>query len=188
VNTIQSALSSPRTARILFWLGAVVLVAGTIFFLVRFFGRDDIRRTEIVNLPSRPSPTVAKQTSLDPRARRVATHFIETAVRRKNLAKAWRLAHPDLRQGMTREEWLTGTIPVVPYTLPIRRIRLEVTYSAPREAQLRATLIPRNGSSVDAAVFEIGLTKVGRGANDRWLVDYWGPANTLSPPPRTTSR
>ena len=41
--------------------------------------------------------------------------FVRTAVRRNDLAASWHLIHPNLKQGMTKEQWLTGDIPVVPF-------------------------------------------------------------------------
>ena len=56
-----------------------------------------------------------KQVPLDAAARKVAGRFILTAVARQNLAESYALAHPELRQGMSKREWLTGNIPVVYY-------------------------------------------------------------------------
>src|SRR5262249_38569933 len=55
------------------------------------------------------------KSKVQPAERRVALEFIHTAVARKNLARAWELAAPELRHDTTREEWLAGTMRVVPY-------------------------------------------------------------------------
>ena len=41
--------------------------------------------------------------------------FVRTAVRRHNLEASWPLIHPNLKQGLSKKEWLTGDIPVVPF-------------------------------------------------------------------------
>jgi hypothetical protein len=182
MNTVQSALNSPRFTRVLFWLGAVVLVIGMVFFLVKVFGGDDATvsvdssgQRGNLQLPA-ANGTKAK---FDPQAQRVAQDFIVTAVRRKDLAKAWTLAHQDLKQGMSRKEWLTGNIPVVPYTYELSEARFKLDYSYKRETQLTVALIPKNPQA-DAAAFDIGLKQVGSGKDAHWLVDYWAPSG--SPP------
>ena len=41
--------------------------------------------------------------------------FILTASHGENLGDSYDVVHPELRQGMTRREWLTGNMPVVYY-------------------------------------------------------------------------
>jgi hypothetical protein len=182
MNAVQSALNSPRFTRVLFWLGAVVLVVGMVFFLVKVFGGNDSTvsvedsgQRGNVQLPA-AAPTGPK-TQLDPQAEHVARVFIVTAVRRKDLARAWTLSHPDLRQGMSRKEWLTGSIPVVPYTHTIAQALFKIDYSYAKEAQLKVALVPKNPKA-DAAAFDLGLKKVGSGSKAHWLVDYWAPSGT----------
>src|SRR4051794_12633402 len=52
---------------------------------------------------------------LDPAAQRVARTFVQTAVARRNLRAAYALAGPQIKQGQSMREWLTGDIAVVPY-------------------------------------------------------------------------
>lgn len=115
---------------------------------------------------------------LDPRARQVAEAWILSAVNRSDLAAAYDLTHADLRGTMSRGEWEAGNIPVVPY--PVAEIAPEswrVDTSLEAEALLEVALSPSDAST-PAAVFLIGLTKVG-GA---WLVDYWSPRGRMSMP------
>ena len=45
----------------------------------------------------------------------VLAKFISGAVSKHDLAGTWDLAGPDLRQGMTRDDWLKGQLPIVPF-------------------------------------------------------------------------
>lgn len=78
---------------------------------------------------ARPKPAVTAErqqpVKLDPAARQVADKFILTAVARKNLGEAYELTHPDLRQGLTKQQWLTGNIPVQYYPADAARWELD---------------------------------------------------------------
>jgi hypothetical protein len=52
----------------------------------------------------------------------VLAKFISGAVSKHDLAGTWDLAGPDLRQGMTRDEWLKGQLPIVPFAASERAI------------------------------------------------------------------
>src|ERR671937_1729345 len=93
------------------WAAGIVLVAG----VAPYAG------TRLASGSSAPAP--AGSVRLDPKAARVAREFVATAVARRHLARAWELAAPDLKQGMTLAEWNTGTIPVTPYRGDVRAAR-----------------------------------------------------------------
>lgn len=115
---------------------------------------------------------------LDPRVRQVAEAWILSAVNRSDPAAAYDLTHADLRGTMSRGEWETGNIPVVPY--PVTMIPPEswrVDTSLEDEALLEVAL-SSSDASTPPVVFLIGLTKV-RG---RWLVNYWSPRGRMSMP------
>ena len=116
--------------------------------------------------------TPRKQIPLDKEARRVAGRFILTAVARENLAESYELAHPELRQGLTRREWLTGNIPVVYYPAKaIETATFKVDESYADEAILEVALLPKESAKVKPQIFFIGLKKAG----NRWRVNYWVP-------------
>lgn len=115
---------------------------------------------------------------LDPRVRRVAEAWILSAVNRSDLAAAYELTHADLRGAMSRREWETGNIPVVPY--PVTEIGPEswrVDTSLEGEALLEVALTSSDPSTAPV-VFLIGLVK----AQGRWLVHYWSPRGRMSMP------
>jgi len=101
----------------------------------------------------------------------VLAKFISGAVSKHDLAGTWDLAGPDLRQGITREDWLKGDIPVVPFAASKRgqgKWSL-VTYSYTNKVGLELLMFPERRSGQLATV----ETEVVRGKDSRWRVNYW---------------
>jgi hypothetical protein len=164
------------TRRSLSLLSAAILVAGAVVFAVAWIG--DTGKSFESPLSNEPAQvfTPRKQVPLDVEARRVAGRFILTAVARESLGESYELVHPELRQGMTKQEWLTGNIPVVYYPAKeIETATFKVDESYRDEAILEVALLPKDPASVKPQVFFIGLKKAGRGAAARWQVYYWVP-------------
>ena len=163
---------SARTHRQVSLLAGLVFIAGVVAFTVAYFG--DTGTSQETPLSNKPAQvfTARKQVPLDEEARRVAGRFILTAVARENLGESYDLAHPELRQGMTKREWLTGNIPVVYYPAKaIEAATFKVDESYPDEAILEVALLPKDSSKVKPQIFFIGLKKTG----SRWRVNYWVP-------------
>lgn len=148
------------------WLAAAVLVAGiAAFAATRHSGSSSTPAP-----PHRASRLVAAE-------RRVAYEFLGTAVARKHLDRAWASVAPELKQGMTLDEWRTGTIPVVPYPVGQAQAILRVVSSFTDVARIQVTFVPKSGTTAQAATFTLGLRKVG----GRWLVSAWQPSATVVP-------
>ena len=163
---------SARTQRQVSLLAGLVLTTGVVAFTVAYFG--DTGTSQEAPLSDQPAQvfTPRKQVPLDKEARRVAGRFILTAVARENLSESYDLAHPELRQGMTKREWLTGNIPVVYYPAKaIETATFKVDESYPDEAILEVALLPKEAAQVKPQIFFIGLKKAG----SRWRVNYWVP-------------
>lgn len=173
-------------SRLLFFAGIVALAVGSVVLLVTLL--DDPDPTG----PIPPAPNLTPQeqavSQVDKEARRVAGKFILTAVARKNVDQSWAITHPSMRAGFTRRQWASGQIPVTPYEVDtIDEARFRVDALEKNLVQLDVALLPKEGSGVTkAGVFKMGLVAVGTGRNRRWLVDYWGPAET--PPVPTAPR
>ena len=167
---------SATTRRSITLLSGLILVAGVVAFAVAWIG--DTGTSQETPLSNEPAQlfTPRKQVPLDSAARQVAGRFIQTAVAREDLAESYELAHPELRQGLTKQEWLTGNIPVVYYPAKeIEQARFKIDESYPNEAILQVALLPRDPTKVKPQVFFIGLKKAGKGAAARWQVNYWVP-------------
>lgn len=161
-----------RAQRRLTLSAVLVLVAGAVAFIVAYIGNTGTsQETPLSNQPAQVF-TPRKQVPLAEEARRVAGRFILTAVARENLGESYDLAHPELRQGLSREEWLTGNIPVVYYPAKaIETATFKVDESYPGEAILEVALLPKDSAKVKPQIFFIGLKKAG----NSWRVHYWVP-------------
>lgn len=119
----------------------------------------------------------------------VAQRFVTSAVLRTGVAESWELAHSDLRQGLTRREWTTGDIPVVPY--PVDTARWRLGYSYVDRVGLEVYVFPRPGERVRAMVFDMELKSQRSGDGRRWRVASWAPRASgqgQPPPPPSPER
>jgi hypothetical protein len=149
------------------WVAVAVLVAGVVAFAVTKLTDS----TPAAALPHRTAPLAAGE-------RKIAIEFIDTAVARKNLARAWDISAPELKQDLTLDEWETGTIPVVPYPVGQAVARLKLVNSFTDTAEFEVSFLPRAGSKAKAASFQLGL----RNIDQRWLVSSWLPTAAIVPP------
>jgi hypothetical protein len=159
---------------------ALVFVAGVVAALVVFVGNTSSKTTDtpLSTVPAVTTPQ-KQNVKLDPAARVVAGKFILTAVTRKDLAAAYELTDPQLRQGLTKQQWLTGNIPIQYYPADaIDTATFKIDESYPNEAVLEVALIPKQGETVKPQIFFIGLKKTG----DRWQVYYWAPRASVALP------
>ena len=170
--------TSRRIARLLPWISGLVLVAGIVAFLIVFYGNT--AKKENINPAPGFKPTVVQQhvksVPVPKEARLVAGRFILTAVQRKHLERAWPLAGPQIRQGMTKKEWMTGNIAVVPWFGQLGQVPMAVDYSVKNEVEFTVILQPKPGTKGQPDTFKIMLHKFGK----RWLVNTWVP---YEPPP-----
>jgi hypothetical protein len=180
VNVVQSALTSRRFNKWLPWAAGVLLAAGVIVFTVTYFGNTASPAKETFGSADATKPQVVKQVPIAPAARVSAGEFILSAVGRRDLGKSWALATDNVRSGLTRKQWMTGEIPVVPLGVPIDKAAItKIIYSHAKDAEINVVVLPKaNKQGVKATLFVLDLKKVGQGANVRWLVDYAQPQAT----------
>jgi hypothetical protein len=161
-----------RFARLAPWISALVLVAGIVTFLLVYFRNTAKPDVSTPLTPAKPSQVAAqKNVPVAKEARIVAGRFILTAVQRKHLAEAWKLAAPPIRAGVTYKQWLSGNIAVVPWFGQIGAVPLKVDYSYPTEAQFTVILAPKPGTKGKPDTFIMGLKKYGK----QWKVTAWVP-------------
>jgi hypothetical protein len=171
-----SFFATRRGRRITFWGGLAVLVAGVAAATIAFFGNTATKVVETKSNEPAQLLTQRKQIPLAKETRRVAGRFLLTAVARKNLGESYEITHPDLRQGLSKKEWLTGNIPVTYYPadqLDTATFKVDESYAD--EAILDVALLPKKGVDFKPQIFFIGLKKVGNGASAEWKVHYWVP-------------
>jgi hypothetical protein len=175
VNVVQAALSSRRFNRWLLAVGALVLVAGIIAVIVTFTNNSHTENTAPTGPPIKTSATPPRNIKMPAEAWDVARQFLLTALPRKDLATAYKLADGSMRGGISLAEWKTGNIPAPYYpTGKIVRYNWKNTnYRHPREIAQNLFLIPKASSSVRPLPFLIILKKIG----GVWKVDYVNPVN-----------
>lgn len=169
---------SARTTRRLFKVGIVLAVALGVTLLVLLLPRAHRQMETFRDVPADvPAPT-PRSVRASPELRRLllgeANEFVRTAVRRRDLAASWPLIHPTLKQGLTRREWLTGSIPVVPF--PATRIaEWGLDWSYRDDVALDVVLQPDSASGLYRKTFTIEFKRVPGGSVDHWLVYSWVP-------------
>ena len=170
-----AARMSARTRRRVAIAGVAALVPVAAALLLVLAPNKNPPPERISTVPAQePEPRV--KAPLTDEARRVAMRFIQTAVAREHLEEAWTLVGPNLRGGMTKERWISGANPVVPY--PIDKLDVapyKVDESFETSALLEVALLPRKGAGVRAQIFFLELKRLGTGEDARWVVDNWVP-------------
>jgi hypothetical protein len=127
-----------------------------------------------------------KTVPVPPAVKKLAVEFIRTAVARKNLNAAYDMVGPSIKQGMSRAEWNTGNIAVIPF--PIDKLDyapFKVDYAHSGDVLMEIALLTKDGSGVKGQTFFINVKKFGKGDNARWLVDNWVPRGSAPVPDGT---
>jgi hypothetical protein len=169
---------SARVRRRLLYGGAALATVAGIAALVVLLPHAERQPEHFRNVPA-DVPAATPRTVAAPEALRKAlalqtAEFVRTAVRRENLAASWPLVHPGLKQGLTREQWLTGAIPVVPF--PAAGIaEWHVDWSYADDVAADVVLVPEPKSGLYRKSFTIEFKRVQSGPDARWLVYSWVP-------------
>jgi hypothetical protein len=183
----MSILHSYRWRRRLAFTAIVLGVAGPLIWLgVRY---SDPGNPENANGPTVADYEVSRNVPFTVAQRRqvhqVLKAFIATAVVRQNVAKAWDLAGPSLKQGLTRKQWDNGELPVIPYPALDRGwgkwsfVQYSYELGKKHTVGVEVFLFPKPNSGWSAMTADV---EVVRSPNGRWLVDYWMPKRFHGPP------
>jgi len=98
---------------------------------------------------------------------------VSTSVSRHHPERSWSIVGPDLREGMTRKQWSSGNIPVVPYPAAgVNLLRLESMED--QTALVEVVLEPPRNSHLVRKTFQIELHRL-PSSSRRWLVSSWVP-------------
>lgn len=187
---MSDLLNSPRFARRVFWVAAFIFVAGVVAFTIAYFGDspEPVAQTPASGSSAAPAEDAGKPVPVSADARKVAGQFIlwavDTGRTEQNLAKAWNIIHPTLKEecACSKAEWVSGNIPIQPYPIDeLDTASFAVDESFEKRVVLQVALLPRDGSGIESQIFYIGLKKSGAGKG-RWLVDYWAPKAIIEVP------
>lgn len=178
--------ASPRRRRRLVGWAAAAGLAGALAAVSLFFPSTAAKLPEATP-GGKPQVYVAPASvpfegSIRDAARAVMRAFVRAAVLRQDPAASYDLVTPDLRQGISRKQWGSGAIPVVPYAADaLWQVREKLDYSYRDEVALDLLFLSKPGSTVRSATFTIKLRAVGPSGRKRWLVSSWAPVGTLNP-------
>jgi hypothetical protein len=171
------------------WIGLVATVAGSATIVGVFFSNtghenaSHFRKGRPQLVP--PTPKSVPFTAREQReVGKVAAQFVATAVLRNHPERSYDLTDVAFHQGLTRAQWGTGNIPVVPYPRKaLDVVKWKVDYSFKDRVGLKVSFQPKRTATVGAMVFNIELHRAGTPGHRRWLVGYWTPAGLASPAP-----
>jgi hypothetical protein len=171
----ESLPERKRWEKVFPWVAALILAAGVIALIIKLVpGTSGTQASSPTKNPQIVPPT-PKTVKLSNAARDVAGRFILTAVRRQHLDEAWKLSGPEIRGGLTYKEWLTGNIPVIPYTAPISITPMKIDYSYPKQALVEIALVPKKKAQAETELYFLELRKIGKGTHAHWVVWSWVP-------------
>jgi hypothetical protein len=170
--------SSSRLRRSAPWVAGLLVVAGAVAAIV-VLAPDKNKAAETFSNQPAVTQKKEKTVSVPAAAKAVAKRFVQTAVARQHLGEAWALSGPNVRAGLTRKEWLTGNIPVVPYPLAsLDYAPFKIDYSYENEVGIQIALLPKQGATIKPQTFNMILRRIGTGSHAHWVVDNWVPHST----------
>ena len=171
MGKLRSIVTSRKFNLALPWIAGLVLAIGVAAFIQSRTDTGAPKET-FQNEPVQDVSKQAKSVPVPQEARKAAVTFLQTAVARKDLAKAWTVAGPGIKAGQTYKSWMSGEISVVPYPgESMDKAPIKVDWSYPDSIGLSIALLPRKGSTEKPQVFNMELKKAGK----RWVVDSWVP-------------
>ena len=132
-----------------------------------------------------PPPKTVKLSKTDARdALLIAAQFVATAVLRNHTERSYDLSDAAFHQGLTRDQWKTGNIPVAPYSRSdLAVVKWKLDYSYKNRVGLQVYLQPKPTAKVGGLAYNVELHEVGPPKHRHWLVDYWTPAGQQGPAP-----
>jgi hypothetical protein len=167
---------SHRSRRRLIWIATAGVVAALVAVSAVFFWNtaENIETFSGGKADIYVAPKPHKLTKAERReVVSVAQRFVESAVARDRPERAYEIVGPALRGGLSKKQWATGEIPVVPY--PVDSARWKVEYSNNEAVGLLVVVFPAKEARLKPTVFSMNLLPVGSGEHSRWLVNGWAP-------------
>jgi hypothetical protein len=171
--------NSPRAQRRFFAVSLGVLVAGVVALVVFVVLPNDPTKDQPLSNKNAQLAKKDPKRPVDPQAVVVGRRFLLTAVVRKDLNWAYDHVHPSLKGTISRQEWNTGNIPVIPCDAQNATTAAFVPkFSYQREVEFEVALIPKPHAvycGTQPVRFYIELQREHDSVNGRWLVSYWEP-------------
>ena len=177
----------------LLWFSALVLAAGVALVVNKLAGGSDTTSkapdrgfrpalpAKQVQLKNENGVPIRKFEQLDEKTRATIRTFLATAVAREHLDQSWGVIAPSMKKGYTFQQWSHAkALPVVPYPFAdVNNAQYYLNYASTKEILVEVGLSQKASVKGEArtrpVAFQLGLIPVGKGAQKRWLVDYWMP-------------
>ena len=141
-------------------VAALVLVAGGIAFLIAYFGNTaEVKHPGTRAGPAQDNSGKTPATCRSRRTPRASRPNMSSAtMTRQNMALSWKLTHPELKNGYTYKQWLSGDIPVPVF--PAERLRgasYKVQWSHPNDVLLDVYVFakPKQGDAVTGVLHRV---------------------------------
>ena len=185
-------LSSPRFRRRAGWAVGILGITGVVVIVsivVGNTGRSSATKIDY-SKPARVYHAPAHmQLTKDDRVElfHTASAFVQTAVARKHLDRAWAMLGPEMRAGQTRKSWDTGFNNVIPFAADgIQGWTILYSYQGDVAMDLSLFHRGKDADSWSGKTFTIELKKNFSNPSSKWLVVSWVPkgiggGGTLSP-------
>ena len=106
---------------------------------------------------------------------RTLDRFVDSAVKRHDVAASWNLVTPEMRAGVSRSAWDKGNLPVIPYSAGGTTFHDWTIDSASATEVDFELMIPSEKSKSDSIQFNGTMRK----QHGRWLVDSFNPSATF---------
>ena len=170
----MAGMSGTALVRVAPPLGLLGVLAVAMALTLSLLHAPEAVRTQARELaPTRHAASAPRvEVGVPPDALEAARAFVSTAVVRRDLGRAWKLAAPSLRAGLSRKQWLTGAIPVVPYPADLSATLYKVLDVHGRHVLLGVVMQPAGHPELAPVVFALGLERYLAGD---WRADYWAP-------------
>jgi hypothetical protein len=177
---VRAKQLSYRRRRRLLWLTVLAVVAGGVAIAIVVLPHGD----KIDRGPTVPPPQALSAAKHVPRQMHLTTAdqhglrstialFVSTSVARHHPERSWAIVHPVMREGISKRQWSTGNIPVVPF--PAAGVDLFTLQSAADEKVLAEVLLePPPKSTLVRKTFQIELRRAPQ-ARYGWFVTAWVP-------------
>ena len=188
MSRLRGILQSYRWRRRFVWLGVFVVLLGGVALAVALLPGSP-RNQEAEPTGAAPPPqttaiekpthvTAAERQAVD----RTLSAFVKTALTRDNPAAAWDLVTADFKGGVSRKEWNSGTLPVIPFPAQVpKHLSWHVDSSYAGDLTLDLLLQPRRGAHTGAIAFTVEMQREKR--TGRWLIASMTPQHVFSPAP-----
>jgi hypothetical protein len=128
-------------------------------------------------VPPPDAPKLATTLAVKREIVETARTFIESSVRRVHPERSFELVHPSLRQSLTRAQWKSGNIPVIPFPA-VKVAEWKIDDARVNDVLMEVVLVPRPHSGLVSKTFLMELKR--SDPNSRWLVASWAPYGVSS--------